>query len=88
MSYPAPPPPPGQGGSSQPGPNPYQANPYGQAPKKDNTLWWILGGIAAVVFVCCIGVCGVIVFVANEADDAISSVSSSYSSSGYTTDNE
>ena len=80
MSYP-PPPPPGQGGPPYgPGPyqgDPYGANPYGQPPKKDNTLWWILGGIAAVVFICCIGVCGVLVFVANEAEESISSVSSS-----------
>ena len=51
MSYPAPPPP---GGA---GPNPYQAPAgaagFGAAPqKKDNTLWWILGIIAAVIILC------------------------------------
>lgn len=83
MSYP-PPPPPGQGGP--PGQNPYQPNPYaaggspyGQPPKRDNTLWWILGTIAVVVVICCIGVCGFFGWVGNEASKEIDSYSSSYS---------
>lgn len=77
MSYPAPPPP---GGAGQP--NPYQSTPYGAgpagpAPKKDNTLLWILGIIGAVILLCCCGVGGFFLWAANEADDAISSYSSS-----------
>ena len=80
MSYPAPPPP---GGA---GPNPYQAPAgaagFGAAPKKkDNTLWWILGVIAAVIILCGCSVGGFFVFVANEADDQISSYTSSANSS-------
>lgn len=86
MSYPAPPPP-GQGGPAGSGgsnpyqPNPYApgGNPYGQPPKKDNTLWWILGIIGAVIVVCCIGVCGFFGWVVYEADDQISSATSSVS---------
>lgn len=88
MSYP-PPPPPGQGGPPGPGgpagpspyqPNPYGGAPYGQPPKKDNTLWWILGIIAVVVIICCVGVCAFFGFVGNEASKEIDSYSSSYSS--------
>lgn len=87
MSYP-PPPPPGQGGPAGPNgpypggpyqPNPYGASPYGAPPKKDNTLWWILGVLAVVVVVCCIGVCGFFGWVGNEAAKEIDSQSSSVS---------
>ncbi|WP_435203237.1 hypothetical protein [Janibacter sp. GS2] len=86
MSYPAPPPP-GQGGPVGPGgpnppqPNPYAAggNPYGQPPKKDTTLWWILGIIGAVIVVCCIGVIGFFGWVVYAVDDQLSSATSSVS---------
>ena len=45
----------------------------GPAPKKDNTLWWIIGIIAAVVLLCCCSVGGFFVFIANEAGDQVSS---------------
>lgn len=89
MSYPPPPPPgqggpgpndPYQGGPYQGGPyqpNPYGASPYGAPPKKDTTLWWILGVIAVVVILCCIGVCGFFGWAANEASKEIDSMSSS-----------
>lgn len=88
MSYP-PPPPPGQGG---PGPYPgggYQptpppgGSPYGRPPSKDTTLWWILGSIAVVVILCCVGVCGFFgwfgSFVGEEIESSSDSWSSSYS---------
>lgn len=92
MSYPAPPPPGGTGV-----PNPYQggpqgsspygpgSNPYGGVPpqKKDNTLWWILGIIAAFIALCCAGACAALIFVGNEASDTVSSYSSSVNSSKY-----
>lgn len=89
MSYPAPPPPghggpAGQGGPNPYPPNPYAAggNPYGQPPKKDNTLWWILGGIGVLVILCCIGVCSFALFggAAWVADEQSSS-SGTYSNS-------
>ncbi len=94
MSYP-PPPPPGQGGPGPypgpagPGPypggghqpNPYAAGPYGPPPKKDTTLWWILGTIAVVVILCCIGACGLFGWASNEAGQEIKSSSDSWSSS-------
>lgn len=54
-------------------------SPYG-APKKDNTLWWVLGGIGAVVLLCCCGVLGFFGFAAYQADQAIESYTSSSSS--------
>lgn len=92
MSYP-PPPPPGQGGPGPyppggqqpppPGANPYGPSPYGPPPKKDTTLWWILGTIAVVVLLCCVGVCvlfgGVASFVGDEIESSSDSWSSSYS---------
>lgn len=68
-----------QGGPGAYQPNPYGGAPYGQPPKKDNTLWWILGVIGVVVVICCIGVCGFFGWVGTEAADEIDSISSSSS---------
>lgn len=53
-------------------------SPYG-APKKDNTLWWVLGGIGAVILLCCCGVLGFFGFAAYQADQAVESYTSSVS---------
>lgn len=90
MSYP-PPPPPGEGGPDPyPGgpyqggpyqPNPYAGSPYGPPPKKDSTLWWVLGIIAVVVILCCVAVCGFFGWFGSLVNEEIESSSDSYSSS-------
>ncbi len=89
MSYP-PPPPPGQGGPVGPGgpyqPNPYGGSPYGQPPKKDNTLWWVLGVIGVSVILVCVCVCGFFGWVANETAKEIDESQSSSMSGGQAQD--
>lgn len=97
MSYP-PPPPPGQGGPPVPGgpvgpggpyqPNPYGASPYGQPPKKDNTLWWVLGIIGVAVVLTCVCVCGFFGWAANEGAKQIDESASSSMSGGQAADAE
>ncbi|KRE38596.1 hypothetical protein ASG73_06655 [Janibacter sp. Soil728] len=53
----------------------------GTPPKKDNTLWWILGIIGGVVLLCCCGIAGFFVFIANEANDQYTDFSSSANAS-------